>query len=803
MSEQPQDVTWVGCASCSPVHLMLQSSRPGDVPGDVPADVPVEVPPLLAPSLLEADFTSQLQQVVIGLAEQQQRCPAAHKGPWHHVERMVRVSRQRQQLLLVRDYCVCVKRVSDVTQYLAVVLERDPLPDMGKLSALALELGGHWQHSVSLHRRLLRDLCSSSSAHTLHRKLNLLLAEALVLLEQSIVSMVKSLARAHIHSARDLLQVLTVYNQLLCGRAKWIGMEPFPLPRVLQVLAQERALALSTRFLQTLASMGLGAALHSDIQTCDPSPVFCVQHLLPAPCVSPWVQDFRNALLTLIEEDRNQIDAILQTLISAEPITHKLAQHRDPGTVGTVPALYSHYCAHLWPVFYSNMYHAFYSQLSTAVPSLPVCGDPMCLALLRILHGTLASVQVPELCRKEGQTLCARLISSCLSIAWDRVLCQALSSMMTDKCVLPCLSPGTTNSWIPRSRTAGILVQLCDLLSFALSSTSAGSEVLPGCPDRVFGSRCVATLSLCDTWLRARTQLYHSTGSLGPLLLVTHGDLPVLQAEAQRLCSLITETGTLTSAPRNKVLSLQIQRLREGIEVLSGTLPHSLGSLCTRLAQDMFLNLMPTGRHWRGKFSEGNHVTPSEYIVSSANYVLVPIVGGVCDFPQEWQVSALSAALRAFLEAWMAHILQQRLKFSLQGALQLRCDFESLRGLLQSSDSGLSPDVIQTLLSLPVFQQSDNAVTCLLQQPTRKSYLHSCACPLLFCCAPLCRVAVENVSDSLQSLDRLERRAWDRRHSADVPRQNHDSYLLHNQRQWLSLRVHRGWGALRVPWDGP
>ncbi|KAE8581925.1 hypothetical protein XENTR_v10019872 [Xenopus tropicalis] len=371
--------------------------------------------------------------------------------------------------------------------------------------------------------------------------------------------------------------------------------------------------------------------------------------------------------------------------------------------------------------------------------------------------------------------------------------------MMTDKCAL--LPLGTANSRHPRSRTAGILVHLCDLLSLALSSNGADSR--PGlersCPDGVFGSRCVASLSLCDGWLRARSQQYNSTGALGPLLLVTHGDLPVLQAEAHRLCSLITET-----APRNPRLPRHIQQLRESIEVLSCTLPRTLGALCARMARDLFHNLMPTGRYWRGNVSQGSNVTPSEYILSSANYLLVPVVGGASHLPQESQVAALSAALGAFLGAWMEHILQERLRFSLQGALQLRCDCESVRGLLQSPDSGLSADVSETLLALPVFQQLDNAVTCLLQQPPRKAPLRSCACPLLFCCPPLCRAAVESVSDSLQSLDSLERRAWERRQSgAEVPRQGHHPYLLHNQRQWLALRVHRGWGALRVPWDGP
>ncbi|KAG8429497.1 hypothetical protein GDO86_020022, partial [Hymenochirus boettgeri] len=164
-----------------------------------------------------------------------------------------------------------------------------------------------------------------------------------------------------------------------------------------------------------------------------------------------------------------------------------------------------------------------------------------------------------------------------------------------------------------------------------------------------------------------------------------------------------------------------------------------------------------------------NDITPSDYVISASSAVLTPIMEGIRSLPQEQQISAMSVALTAFMEAWMAHILKEQLKFSLQGALQLRCDFESIRGLLQSPVSGLSPEVVQAGLSLPVFQQSDNAIICLLQQPPRKLYLRPCACPILLCCPPVCRVAVENVSDSLQSLDSLDRRAWERRHTDNLP----------------------------------
>lgn len=64
--------------------------------------------------------------------------------------------------------------------------------------------------------------------------------------------------------------------------------------------------------------------------------------------------------------------------------------------------------------------------------------------------------------------------------------------------------------------------------------------------------------------------------------------------------------------------------------------------------------------------------------------------------------------------------------FSLQGALQLKRDFDLVREALQLEDYELSAEVKQLVFSLRVFQQMDNAIACLLQQPS-KGALSSCS----------------------------------------------------------------------------
>lgn len=53
----------------------------------------------------------------------------------------------------------------------------------------------------------------------------------------------------------------------------------------------------------------------------------------------------------------------------------------------------------------------------------------------------------------------------------------------------------------------------------------------------------------------------------------------------------------------------------------------------------------------------------------------------------------------------------------MQGALQLRRDFEAVRELVCSERSGLAPEAQQALRALCVFRHTDTAVRCLLQQP--------------------------------------------------------------------------------------
>ncbi|XP_040187205.1 coiled-coil domain-containing protein 142 isoform X2 [Rana temporaria] len=519
----------------------------------------------------------------------------------------------------------------------------------------------------------------------------------------------------------------------------------------------------------------------------------------------------------LIQGDRCQVTPVLQILVGLDQ------KMWNQVLSSSESAMYSQYCARLWPALHSQVFHALCLGMRgpRALPALPSLPEGVCASAVHVLRETFNSEDLPESCVSLGRSLSQNLLRVRSLIAWDNALCQALSSALTDKCGASTLGRGDPVSGNPHSRTSRILVTLCQHLSALLVTPNSSSNhpspsrepwnlgdrltsLPPPEPCAVICqqgalSRCAVTLHLCDVWLRSRAQIFVSSGSLGQLVLITHGDLPVIKAECRSLVA-VAENGDW--GPSAQSSCLKIMRGRDVLEGLVVSLPHVLGSVCSRRAQDVFQHMMPAGRHWRGKLVTGPDLAASEYAQAAVSAVVVPVLDGVTPLCLEEQVSAVCVAVRVFMEAWMGHILREKIKFSLQGTLQLRRDFESVRDILRSQDSRLSPEVVQAALALPVFAQADNAIVCLLQQPSRKAYLQSGSCVLFPCCPPLCRVAVDSMSDSLQSLDSLERRVWDGDTSRRVPRHSHDSYLPHNQRQWLSLRVHKAWNGLSLPWEG-
>ncbi|KAM9663174.1 coiled-coil domain-containing protein 142 isoform 3-T3 [Morphnus guianensis] len=452
---------------------------------------------------------------------------------------------------------------------------------------------------------------------------------------------------------------------------------------------------------------------------------------------------------------------------------------------------------------------------------LPHCGAGRTVAAARELSRTLAQARVPRECEEELGRLCLRLLCWAVLWSWERDFTCALGSGLSDKCSgEPALAAGPV-----RSRTAWCLQRLYPALAFALRCLRPLPACLPGCPPgspclrlQVLGC-CLATAQAACSWLMGRACRYLAAWALPQFLLVTQGDLQLLKMETERLVVLVSGTfpepgdappqlpPALLSHQEHQ-LCQQIRSMAASIQLFSGEVLKMFSTDCKRMSAEIFDQTMPLGKHWRVGLRADLPSSPSAYAAAAAQAVLGQVLQGAQLLPRDAQAPALARVTTAFLEAWMDHILAQRIKFSLQGALQLRQDFELVRELVGSERYGLAPETRQSLLSLRVFQQMDGAILCLLQQPGGAAGgaprpWHS----LRRCCSDDGAHAQELGAGSLHGLETLETPAAAAAGTppsagAEVPARLRsgvpESYLSGSQQQWLSLRLHRA-RRWRVP----
>lgn len=244
-------------------------------------------------------------------------------------------------------------------------------------------------------------------------------------------------------------------------------------------------------------------------------------------------------------------------------------------------------------------------------------------------------------------------------------------------------------------------------------------------------------------------------------------------------------------------LGLEIRKLTVQIQLLPEESLSLFFQECHKQATQDFELHMPRGRYWRHRLCPELPSIPSEYAGLVVRRILEPVLQGLHGLPPQAQAPALSQVLNAILGAWLDHILSHGIRFSLQGALQLRQDFGVVRDLLEEEQWGLSPELRQTLFMLSIFQRLDGALLCLLQQPLPKTQVHR---GLPCCCACNEVQTMELPSSSLNSLESLEPPLQ----PGVFPTQtaqllstlwgggpSPDAYLVGNQQAWLALRQHQ------------
>ncbi|KAM6924022.1 glycerophosphocholine cholinephosphodiesterase ENPP6 [Xenentodon cancila] len=338
------------------------------------------------------------------------------------------------------------------------------------------------------------------------------------------------------------------------------------------------------------------------------------------------------------------------------------------------------------------------------------------------------------------QDLCAHALMHSAHAHWDQVMCRTLSSSLKDKCLRGEDSDHVTST----SEQGGGGVTSLTMENFLhlrhplLSSLSRHSVTptpgvvclqLSSCAlQRRTVALLLASVQTSSCWLGSKALQFLSSWSLQKFLLITQGDLRVW-TKSLHLMVLHTKTLVMNSgfdhqsticSHSQHLLSQQLEALEEAVSKLqtfSALVLRTFTIHCKRMSREIFEHSMPSAVHWRPSQRTGLPISPSAYVAQAAHSVIGQVLEGVASMSDDAQVQALSITMTAFMEAWMEHILKKKIKFSLQGALQLKVDFDSVREMICSDKSGLSADLHQRLLTLRVFQQVDSAVMCLLQQP--------------------------------------------------------------------------------------
>ncbi|XP_035856796.1 uncharacterized protein ccdc142 isoform X2 [Sander lucioperca] len=449
----------------------------------------------------------------------------------------------------------------------------------------------------------------------------------------------------------------------------------------------------------------------------------------------------------------------------------------------------------------------------------------------QILH-RISQASKDDLVAKECRTMLEDFSLYLLVITahaqWDYAVCRSLGSALKDKCLTD-VNQGS------HSVTMGHFLLLSPPLLSSLCchrSNSRASDSISLFPSRLTLQRqtvslASATVQLSTVWVMSKAYQFLSSWSLNKFLLITQGDLKVLieslemmehQTKALVMNSDMNQHSTLHN--HNQLLLRQqlnaFGRAANELQTFSSLVLKIFSSDCKRMSGEIFEQTMPSAVHWRHSLSTGSPGSPSEYASVAAQTVIGQVLEGVAPLSDDARVQALSITMTAFMEAWMEHILKQKIKFSVQGALQLKHDFDSIRELIQSDTSGLSAELHQRLLSLRVFQQVDSAVECLLQQPPAKPYLQPRAWEPFTRCCPTnsSRDSVDAaVGSSITNLRCMEGEDLTQADPSVVttdlppvgPSTPGEPYLAPSlalgvsQREWLDLRIHSSIRRWRLP----
>ncbi|KAK7138461.1 hypothetical protein R3I94_013933 [Phoxinus phoxinus] len=781
-----------------------------------------------------------------------------------HYCQLQHLMEQRSQLLFLSEYARRTHLASCFVSQLASVLERTRLlladreqPNSTwslSLKALCLDMQVHVNHWHLLRTKARTDrglrrvlFIRVETLASMRRTLNLLGSQAVWLMEQCIHTALRALAEAQPDRVPrdalvDLLCAVELFNQILQDKGSsgldygsdWLrNARPFPVERLMMILARSQAKKAAEQ-LYTWSSQQSNLLNIANNPRFASSPAInthtAVDEASRKPVHSRWSSNLPFA--SFISRDRECLDTLFQVLVTS---TNLLAPHipRNPAldledsmvvcrrasegeerplsrprmpcrTVGLdlgQMKLFSHYKELLWSEFGEAGARLFrYQSCNCALGSLNLWNEEALTLLVSWLRHSCSEDLVPEECKESLSNFCSHVLSTAAFTRWDEMMCVSLGSGLKEKCV-----PAVKHERCAvRTATMDLILQLFPPLHTVL-------KLLPGERGRRrlreahLGLLCrsVVTVQASTVWVMSKAFQFLASWSLNKFLLITQGDLKDLKESVESLVTLSAAVGRDSDQRLIVQQTASLSQALAHLQAFSDLVLRTFSTDCKKMSVEIFQQTMPSAKHWRISHRTELPSRPSEYAACAAQSVIGTVMESIQTLPDEARVPALAEATTAFMEAWMEHILQQKIKFSIQGALQLKQDFDSIRELVRSEEYSLSEELLQKLLSLRVFHQVDNAIVCLLQQPVAKPYLPSRSWEPFRHCCPTSAQVMDQAAGGLQNLESMDvQAAWHqaltRAESAltpdllTPPPESCESYLASAQQEWLDLRIHTG-----------
>nr|CAB3262915.1 uncharacterized protein LOC100185144 [Phallusia mammillata] len=295
-------------------------------------------------------------------------------------------------------------------------------------------------------------------------------------------------------------------------------------------------------------------------------------------------------------------------------------------------------------------------------------------------------------------------------IHWDKKLCEALAIGRADKCgALPIRGSQ------PLTKTALTYLQAVHAL-LAVMKFHDREDVAQKAL-----SRLESTLDSFYSWCYNKIQLYLTSWSLRPLLQVCLSDLGQLTSIGLTCLPLVEKCHNYVESRRTESPATlhhatkhltNVDNIITNMQSLTGECMRMYSDKCNHLAKKSISATFPPHKLWRQK-NLTDHSAPSPYMEESVRAVLVPVSSAVSVLNPRCQLTAVPPAVSALLDVTIRHIVDHKIRFSVQGALQLQRDFEYVTEFVCTSEANLCVGVVRAVPGLKAVKRAMWAVSVL------------------------------------------------------------------------------------------